>query len=118
MERYIRNSIPFILSYFKSDILHKSIILWYDKLQEEIFERKGKKVNGMTNAEIREFKSYVRDTLVRKYHLNEVEAVRAVRDSYLSKALAMDKDFVDHDTVEEWAEFIYDEINHESLLMM
>ena len=27
----------------------------------------------MTNAEIREFKSYVRDTLVRKYHLNEVE---------------------------------------------
>ena len=72
----------------------------------------------MTNAEIREFKSYVRDTLVRKYHLNEVEAVRAVRDSYLSKALAMDKDFVDHDTVEEWAEFICDEINHESLLMM
>ena len=68
----------------------------------------------MTNAEIREFKSYVRDTLVR----NEVEATRAVRDSYLSKALAMDKDFVDHDTVEEWAEFIYDEINHESLLMM
>ena len=67
----------------------------------------------MTNAEIREFKSYVRDTLVRKYHLNEVEATRAVRDSYLSKALAMDKD-----TVEEWAEFIYDEINHESLLMM
>lgn len=48
----------------------------------------------MTNAEIREFKSYVRDTLVRKYHLNEVEATRAVRDSYLSKALAMDKDFV------------------------
>ena len=72
----------------------------------------------MTNAEIREFKSYVRDTLVRKYHLNEVEAARAVRDSYLSKARAMDKDFVDHDTVEEWAEFIYDEINHESLLMM
>mgnify|MGYP000774079583 CR=1 FL=1 len=25
----------------------------------------------MTNAEIREFKSYVRDTLVRKYHLND-----------------------------------------------
>ena len=56
--------------------------------------------------------------LGRVFHLNEVEAARAVRDSYLSKALAMDKDFVDHDTVEEWAEFIYDEINHESLLMM
>ena len=31
----------------------------------------------MTNAEIREFKSYVRDTLVRKYHLNEVEALES-----------------------------------------
>ena len=45
----------------------------------------------MTNAEIREFKSYVRDTLVRKYHINEVEAARAVRDSYLSKALACNR---------------------------
>ena len=72
----------------------------------------------MTNAEIREFESYGRDSLVRECHLSGVGAARAVRDSYLSKALAMDKDFVDHDTVEEWAEFIYDEINHESLLMM
>ena len=55
----------------------------------------------MTNAEIREFKSYVRVSFVRKYHLNEVEAARAVRDSYISKALAMDKDIVDHVTVEE-----------------
>ena len=72
----------------------------------------------MTNAEIREFKSYVRDTLVRKYHSIAVEATRAVGDFYLSKALAMDTDFVAHDNVEKWAEFIYDEINHESLLMM
>lgn len=72
----------------------------------------------MTNAEIREFKKYVRDTLEKKYHMNEIEAARAVRDSYLSKALAKDKDFVEHDTVEEWAEFIYDEINSEELKMM
>ena len=72
----------------------------------------------MTNAEIREFKSYVRDTLVRKYHMTEMEASRAVHDSYLSGALTADKDFVDHDTVEEWAEFIYDEIKRENLLMM
>lgn len=58
----------------------------------------------MTNAEIEEFKMYVRDTLVKTYHMNEIEAMRAVRDSYLSKALEKDKGFVEHDTVEEWAE--------------
>ncbi len=72
----------------------------------------------MTNAEIKEFKKYVRETLIKNYHMNEIEAVRAVQASYLSKALAIDRDFVEHDTVEEWAEFIYDEINNEELLMM
>lgn len=64
----------------------------------------------MTSAEIKEFKKYVRDTLMKNYDMNEVEAARAVRDSYLSKALEKDKDFVEHDTVEEWAEFIHDEM--------
>ena len=72
----------------------------------------------MTNAEIREFKKYVRDTLVKTYNMNEIEAARAVRDSYLSTALANDNDFVEHDTVEEWAEFINREINNKELLMM
>lgn len=72
----------------------------------------------MTSAEIKEFKKYVRDTLMKNYDMNEVEAARAVRDSYLSKALEKDKDFVEHDTVEEWAEFIHDEISNDELLMM
>ena len=72
----------------------------------------------MTNVEIKDFKKYVRDTLMRTYHMSEFEAARAVRDSYLSKALVKDKNFVEHDTVEEWAEFIYDEINGTELLMM
>lgn len=72
----------------------------------------------MTNADIKEFKKYVKDTLIRNYCMSEIEASRAVRDSYLSKALATDKDFVEHDTVEEWAEFIYNEVNCETLLMM
>lgn len=72
----------------------------------------------MKNAEIREFKKFVRDTLVRKYHMNEIEATRAVRDSYMSKALMVDKDFVEHDTVEEWADIIYGEIKNTQLLMM
>ncbi len=72
----------------------------------------------MTNAEIKEFKKYVRETLVKDYHISEIEAERAVRASYLSRALAMDKDFVEHDTVEEWAEFINSEMKNEELLMM
>ena len=72
----------------------------------------------MTNAEIKEFKKYVKETLMKKYNMNEIEAVRAVRNSYMSQALKMDKDFVEHDTVEEWADIIYDEINSEELLMM
>jgi hypothetical protein len=74
----------------------------------------------MTNAEIKEFKRFVRDTLVKKYHMNELEAERAVRCSYLSSALMTDKDFVEHDTVEEWADYVFEEVNNTKtdLLMM
>lgn len=54
----------------------------------------------MTNAEIREFKRFVKDTLVREYSMNEVEAYRAVQNSYLSDALRRDKNYVAHDTVQ------------------
>ena len=72
----------------------------------------------MTNVEIKEFKGFVKDVLIRKYNMNEVEAYRAVQNSYLSEALRRDKNYVEHDTVEEWAEFINDEVNHSELLMM
>jgi hypothetical protein len=75
-------------------------------------------MNGMNNAEIKEFKDFVRDTLINKYHMSEIEAAYAVRDSYLSTALKVDRDFVEHDTVEEWADFIYDKVNCTGLLMM
>lgn len=65
----------------------------------------------MTKSEIKEFKGFVRDTLVREYKMDELEAYRAVQDSYLSEALRRDKDYVEHDTVEEWAEFIHNEIS-------
>ena len=72
----------------------------------------------MTNVEIKEFKGFVKDVLIRKYNMNEVEAYRAVQNSYLSEALRRDKNYVEHDTVEEWAEFINDEVNNSELLMM
>lgn len=72
----------------------------------------------MKNSEIKEFKKYVCETLMKKYHMTEVEAHRAVRDSYLSLALERDNGYVEHDTVEEWADFIYEEIHGENLLQM
>lgn len=72
----------------------------------------------MTNAEIREFKKYVRETLINKYHINEIDAQRAVRNSYLSVALDRDQDYVEHDSVEEWADFAFEEINNTSLVRM
>ncbi|MCX4378606.1 MAG: hypothetical protein OSJ61_20905 [Lachnospiraceae bacterium] len=72
----------------------------------------------MTNAEIREFKRFVKDTLVREYSMNEVEAYRAVQNSYLSEALRRDKNYVEHDTVQEWDELIYNEINETELMRM
>ena len=72
----------------------------------------------MTNAEMREFKGFVEDTLMREYNMNEVEAHRAVQNSYLSEVLRRDKNYVEHDTVQEWAEFIYNEINEAELMGM
>lgn len=63
----------------------------------------------MTKTEIKEFKDFVQEVLIKKYHLSELEAQRAVRNSYLSTALARDCDYVEHDTVEEWADYVYDE---------
>ena len=72
----------------------------------------------MTKSEIKEFKGFVRDTLMREYKMNELEAYRAVQDSYLSEALQRDSDYVEHDTVEEWAEFIFNEVSQRGLLRM
>ena len=72
----------------------------------------------MKNAEINEFKKFVRQTLMKKYHMSEIEAQKAVRDSYLSLALKRDKNYVEHDSVEEWADFVYEEYQKENLLQM
>ena len=55
---------------------------------------------------------------MREYKMNELEAYRAVQDSYLSEALQRDSDYVEHDTVEEWAEFIFNEVSQRGLLRM
>lgn len=72
----------------------------------------------MTNVQIKEFKKFVRETLMNKYQMREMDAQRAVRNSYLSIALERDKDYVEHDTVEEWADFVFEEISNVGLMGM
>lgn len=72
----------------------------------------------MTSVQIKEFKKFVKQTLMKTYHMSEIDAQRAVRDSYLSQALKRDKNYVEHDTIEEWAEFIYNELQSEELIQM
>lgn len=72
----------------------------------------------MNKTEIKEFKMYVRQTLMKKYHLNELDAQRAVNESYLTTALERDNDYIAHDTVEEWADFIYEEENSKEYIQM
>ena len=50
--------------------------------------------------------------------MSETEAHRAIQDSYLSEALKRDNGFADHDTIEEWADSIYEEYNQEKLMQM
>lgn len=72
----------------------------------------------MNKADIREFKKFVVACLITKYNMNEVTATKAVKNSYLSKALNLDPDYVMHDTVEEWADYVYGEVNQKELLQM
>lgn len=72
----------------------------------------------MSGAEIKEFKKYVAQCLVKQYGMSEIQAFKAVRNSYLSIALKKDPDYVIHDTVEEWADYVYNEKNREELLEM
>lgn len=64
----------------------------------------------MTDSDIKEFKAFILEVLIEKYHLIKSEAQQAINNSYLTKQLNMDKNFVSHDTVEEWAEYIYGEM--------
>jgi hypothetical protein len=48
----------------------------------------------------------------------KIDAERAVRKSYLSDALRHDRNFAEHDTVEEWTDFVHDELDDTELLMM
>ena len=68
----------------------------------------------MTNADIRELKEFIKEVLVEHYHIDKTIAHKVVVNSYLSEALKKDPDYADHGTIEEWAEFVYNEWNNKN----
>ena len=59
----------------------------------------------MTDSDINEFKSYVLEVLMEKYYLSQDESQQAINNSYL-----YNDDFIFHDSVEECAKCIYEEM--------
>ena len=78
--------------------MHNDIKMWNYDAESKYPDINGKRVKRMTIADIAEFKGFVKDTLIKKYDMNEMEAACAVRDSCLSEALETDNDFVEHDS--------------------
>lgn len=69
----------------------------------------------MTNISIKRFKKCLCNELVNKYHISEIAAFNAVKESYLSKALREDPDYIEHDTIDYWVEFVYKEWNENKI---
>lgn len=53
-----------------------------------------------------------------EYQMSEIQAHCAVRDSYFSTALRQNPELAMHDSVEEWARFIYNENTRDEPLQM
>lgn len=69
-------------------------------------------VNSMNTKNIRNFKNYVVNHLMEKYKMDEFSARKAVRNSYLTIALKLDANTAMHDSIEYWADYIYNEELH------
>lgn len=63
----------------------------------------------MTPNQITEFKQLLQRCLFENYGYSASDAYKAVHDSYLNAALRDDPDYADHDSIEYWAEIIYEE---------
>lgn len=62
----------------------------------------------MTKKQINEFKQSVIDEIVEKYGADEDFVKKAVRRSYLTKALNTDPEEAMHRPIEEWAKYVYE----------
>jgi hypothetical protein len=70
------------------------------------------------NKQAKEYKMKVVECLVNKYKLNEIEAMRAIRDSYLEDSLKFYPNETIHDDIETNADNVYYDYTHPKLMQM
>lgn len=71
----------------------------------------------MNNSMVKDFKKCIINILMKKYRLSELDARRAIRDSYFDESLKMSTQNTLHIDPEEWADDIYEYIYEEPELM-
>ena len=71
----------------------------------------------MKTSVVKEYKKCVSSILMQKYHLNELEAMRAIRSSYFEESLKISRENTLHTDPEEWADDIYEYVYGEPMLI-
>lgn len=66
----------------------------------------------------KEYMNSVVNVIVKKYHLSEIEAYKAVKKSFLYDSLMKFPDETLHDDIETNADFVYEDYTSEQLLRM
>lgn len=66
----------------------------------------------------KEYMNSVVNVIVKKYHLSEIEAYKAVKRSFLYDSLMKFPDETLHDDIETNADFVYEDYTSEQLLQM
>ena len=66
----------------------------------------------------KEYMGFVANVLVQKYHLSEIEAYKAIKESFLYDSLMKFPDETLHDDVVTNADFVYEDYSSQQLLQM
>ena len=66
----------------------------------------------------KEYMNSVTNVIMKKYHLSEIEAYKAVKKSFLYDSLIKFPDETLHDDIETNADFVYEDYTSERLLQM
>ena len=66
----------------------------------------------------KEYMNSVVNVIVKKYHLSEIEAYKAVKRSFFYDSLMKFPDETLHDDIETNADFVYEDYTSEQLLQM
>ena len=66
----------------------------------------------------KEYMNFVVNSIVKRHNLSEIEAYKAVRNSFLYDSLVKFPDETLHDDIDTNADFVYEDYTSEKLLQM